>query len=130
MKGPVEIDGKNGPPGIERVVPGFHVGAGDSGIVHQDVYAFECPDRFVARAFNVRIIGDIDCKWRDVAAVLKRGGRLPGQIDVTIPDRNRRTGVQKPLHDRASDALRTAGNNRIASTEIDLVGHCRLQRKN
>ena len=129
MKRPIEIDRKHGPPGVERIVPGFHVRAGDPGIVHQDVDALESLDRLVARAFHVRVVGDIDCNRRHTAAAFQFDRRLFCKFDVTIPDRNCRTGIQKPFHDRAADALRTTGDNRVAPTEIDLVGHRRLLNK-
>ena len=58
-----------------------------------------------------------------LAAVVQFVGGLLGQRLVAIPDRDRRAGVEKPLDDRAADALRAAGDDGVAAGEIDLVGH-------
>src|SRR5262249_23231686 len=53
--------------------------------------------------------------------------RLVRQIDIAIPDRNRRAGFEETLDNGAADTLRAACDDRIASGEIDFIGHGSLR---
>src|SRR5262249_39178816 len=112
VKRAVEIDGQNVLPGLERIVPGFRVWPRDAGIVDQDIDMAERLDAFIAPTLDIGIVGHVDCERRNATALLQFGHGLPGQIDVTIPDRNHRTGFEETLDNGAPDALRATRDNR------------------
>ena len=105
------------------IVPRVDVGPRNAGIVDQNVDAAEKFQRRVARALDIRIIGDIDGDRLNAAALGQFRRGLLGQFKVAVPDRDGGAGIEKPFDDGAANALRAAGHGREFACEIDLVGH-------
>jgi hypothetical protein len=106
---------------LDRGVPYRRVGAGDAGIVQQDVDPAEVAQRCIAGGLDAGEIADVAGVGLDGRAEL--GGCLAGALDVEVPDRDLGAGCDEALRSCAADALRTPGNDGDAVLEIDGIGH-------
>jgi hypothetical protein len=103
-----EIDAQHALPFLDRVVDRRHVLPGDPGVVDQDV---DLSELFQSRRNRSRV------------------RNIHPRRAVEIPDRDRGAGVLEALGDGGADALHAAGDDRIATCEIEFIhGNAKYNR--
>ena len=107
--------------GVRRVFPKLGIGAGDAGIVDEDVDAAEGVIGFVPGGFNSGEVGEIDLN-RDYLAGVREflTGGLRQRL-ITVPKADLGARSQKSFSNGPAYPLGSARDHGAPAFEIDLV---------
>ena len=106
---------------VEVVLPTLErLGRFAAGVVHVDVEPAERGGRLRDEAAQGRCVGGVDRSAPHRAAPGQLGDCCRHPVSVTGADRNRRPLVEQGLGDRAADALRGSGDDRLLAGKSEI----------
>ena len=99
------------------------VGAGDTGIVDQNIDGAESGQRLLSCGFDLRRVALVHIHGDDRAILGEAGSGFLCKGLIAVPQGNSGAGCQQTLGNGIADPLCSARDNGISALEINLIGH-------